>query len=66
MQGKTEVSISDLAEACGLDGFSAIYRHPDVASVREVEVIDAAGTESKSKADAANPKLQIGGSAFLL
>ncbi len=63
MQGKTEVSISELAQACDVDGISAIYRHPDVASIREVEMDDA-GTAETNTTD--NPKLIVGGATLLL
>ncbi len=63
MQGKTEVSISELAQACGIDGMSAIYRHPDVSSIREVEVNDDGAADSNPTD---NPKLIVGGAALLL
>jgi hypothetical protein len=36
-QGQTEVSISDLANACGVDSASAILNNPDITSVKEQE-----------------------------
>jgi hypothetical protein len=63
MQGKTEVSISELAQACGIDGMSAVYRHPDVSSIREVEITDD-GTADSNPTD--DPKLIVGGATLLL
>ena len=63
MQGKTEVSISELAQACDVDKMSAIYRHPDVSSTSEVEINDGGTAESNS---AENPKLIVGGATLLL
>ena len=63
MQGKTEVSISELAQACDSESMSAIYRHPDVSSIREVEIKDD-DTADSNPTD--NPKLIVGGATLLL
>jgi hypothetical protein len=61
-QGKSEVNISDLAQACSVDAISAIYRNPDVTSIKEIEKeIELANTE----ADAKNLHFTRGRSAML-
>jgi len=47
-QGKTDISIAELAEACGVEEISAIYRNPYVSSTRDVEITSS---ESESKDD---------------
>ena len=57
-QEKTEVSITDLAEACGVEEISAIYRNPYDSTTRDVEIINSEA-ESKDDMKDANPSVRI-------
>ncbi len=52
-QGKTEISIADLAAACGVEDISAIYRNPYVSTTRDVEITNS---EAESKDDMKDAK----------
>jgi hypothetical protein len=56
-QGKTDISIAELAEACGVEEISAIYRNPYVSSTRAVEITNS---ESESKDDMKDAKPSVG------
>ena len=54
-QGKTDISIAELAEACGVEEISAIYRNPYVSSTRDAEI-----SEAESKGDMKDAKPSVG------
>ena len=47
-QGKSEVSLTDLAKACGVHSVNAIRRHPDITSVKELDVADASSHDQSA------------------
>ena len=56
-QGKTDISIAELAEACGVEEISAIYRNPYVSTTRDVENTNS---EAESKDDMKDAKPSVG------
>jgi hypothetical protein len=48
-QGKSEVSLTDLAKACGINSVNAIRRHPDITSIKELDVADASADEPSAR-----------------